>query len=228
MRILLVSATIFEIAPTLNWLEEHFQVTDGGTFENNGLGVFPLVTGVGLAATAFHVGQFLAINQPGLSINAGIAGAMDKDLRLGDVLNVVSERFGDLGVEEADGRFTDLFELGLMEKDAPPFSKNRLWNRASEQADFLPAAHGLSVNKVHGFPPSIEAIRAKYPDAQLESMEGAAFFFACLLAKVPFLEIRSISNFVEARNRERWDLPLAINNLNRTLIALLEQMIPPR
>ena len=53
-------------------------------------------------------------------------------------------------------------------------------------------------------------------------MEGAAFFYACLLAKIPFLEIRSISNYVEARNRETWNLPLAINNLNQILIEILE------
>jgi len=56
---------------------------------------------------------------------------------------------------------------------------------------------------------------------QVESMEGAAFFYACLMAEVPFLEIRSISNFVEPRNRDAWDLPLAIGNLNQVLAEIL-------
>ena len=222
MQILLVSATIFEIAPALNWLEKHFDRNGNGVFEQKSLSVFPLVTGVGMTATAFHVGQFLAKNQPDLALNAGIAGAFDKNFKLGDVLNVVTERFGDLGVEKADGRFTDLLELGLLEKNAPPFINGILRNPAAEQAAFLPAAHGLTVNKVHGSPDSIAAIQAKYPDAQVESMEGAAFFYACLLTKTPLLEIRSISNYVEARNREKWDLPLAINSLNQTLIEMLE------
>lgn len=222
MQILLVSATIFEIAPALNWLEEHFTVNEQGVFEKNNLAVFPLITGVGSAATAFHLGQFLAQNQLDLAINAGIAGAFDRNFQLGDVLNVTTERFGDLGVEEADGRFTDLFELGLLEKNTPPFIAGLLQNPAGKEATFLPPANGLTVHKVHGSPASIAAIQAKYPDAQLESMEGAAFFYACLLAKIPFLEIRSISNYVEARDREKWNLPLAINNLNRTLIAMLE------
>ena len=55
-------------------------------------------------------------------------------------------------------------------------------------------------------------------------MEGAAFFLACLLSEVPFLEIRSISNFVEPRNREAWDLPLAIDNLNVALIELIKTL----
>ena len=222
MQILLVSATIFEIAPTLNWLEEHFAVNELGVFQRKDLSVFPLITGVGSTPTAFHVGQFLAQNQPDLAINAGIAGAFDQNFQLGDVLNVTTERFGDLGVEEADRRFTDLFELGLLEKNTPPFVNGLLRNPAGEQGSFLPPANGLTVNKVHGSPASVAAVQAKYPDAQVESMEGAAFFYACLLAKIPFLEIRSISNYVEARDRDKWDIPLAINNLNRTLVAMLD------
>ena len=109
MQILLTAATPFEIAPTLKWLREKFSLKEEGVFEKNGLAVFPLITGVGSVATAFHLGQFFANNRPDLALNAGIAGAFDKKLALGDVLNVTTECFGDLGVEEADGRFTDLF-----------------------------------------------------------------------------------------------------------------------
>ncbi|MBV6440126.1 MAG: futalosine hydrolase [Haliscomenobacteraceae bacterium CHB4] len=226
MQVLLVSATIFEVAPTLNWLEEHFEINEKGVFEKGGLSVFPLVTGVGTTATAFSLGQFLSQNQADLAINAGIAGAFDRNFRLGDVLNIATERFGDLGVEEADGRFTDLFELGLLEKNDPPFINGLLRNPVAEKAAFLPLAHGLTVHKVHGSISSVTAIQAKYPDAQVESMEGAAFFHACLRSQIQFLEIRSISNYVEARNREKWNLPLAINNLNQTLIAMLETFCP--
>jgi futalosine hydrolase len=52
-------------------------------------------------------------------------------------------------------------------------------------------------------------------------MEGAAFFYACLAAKVPFVEIRSISNRMEPRNRDAWDLPLAVRNLNEVLVGIL-------
>jgi futalosine hydrolase len=77
---------------------------------------------------------------------------------------------------------------------------------------------------VHGAEASIQKIRDKYPEIQVESMEGAAFFYACLAAGVPFAEIRSISNRVEPRNRDAWDLPLAIRNLNGVLVGMLEVM----
>lgn len=226
MQILLTSATIFEIAPALNWLEEHFHPNENGVYEKNGIGVFPLVTGVGAVATAYHVGRFFATQQPQLALNAGIAGAFDRNtVQIGDVLNVVTERFGDLGVEESDGRFTDMFELGLTENNTPPFINGILQNPAAGQASFLPVAQGLTVSKVHGSASSIAAIRAKYPAVEVESMEGAAFFYACLSADVPFLEIRSVSNYVEPRNREGWNLPLAINNLNQTVISMLDAFL---
>ena len=45
-------------------------------------------------------------------------------------------------------------------------------------------------------------------------MEGAAVFKVCKEMKVPCIQIRSISNKVERRNKENWDLDLAISNLN--------------
>ncbi|MBK8564227.1 MAG: hypothetical protein IPN76_13040 [Saprospiraceae bacterium] len=81
----------------------------------------------------------------------------------------------------------------------------------------------MTVNKVHGFQPSIDAVLKQYP-SDVESMEGAAFFLACLMAGQPFLEIRSISNLVEARNREAWDLPKAIQQLNNVLIEMVGTM----
>lgn len=222
MDILLVAATPFEIAPTLRWLEQTFQTTEAGHFQRNDLTVAPLVAGIGPIATAWHLGGLLAMHSPGLALNAGIAGAFDRALPLGEVVHVTTERFGDLGVEEADGRFTDVFELGLTDPNGRPFNQGVLMNPAAGQAGFLPAVNGLTISKVHGYAPSIAAIRSKYPDAQVETMEGAAFFLACRLANVPFMEIRAVSNYVEPRNRAGWQLAPAIENLNEVLIEMLK------
>ena len=60
--------------------------------------------------------------------------------------------------------------------------------------------------------------------ADLESMEGAAFFYSCLAAGVPFTEIRSVSNFVAERDKSHWNIPLAIQNLDKTLDHLLKEL----
>ena len=52
---------------------------------------------------------------------------------------------------------------------------------------------------------------------QVESMEGAACMLACQEANVPCVQIRSISNYVEKRNKSKWDISMAIDNLNLEL-----------
>ncbi len=227
MHVLLIAATPFEIAPVISFLESTFKKTPDQHFQKNSLSVQLLITGVGAPATAWHLGRTLAVVGVDWVINAGVAGAFDRTLPPGTVVQVISERFGDLGVEEADGRFTDIFELGLINWSQPPFVNGILYNHAANETPFLPAVRGLTVNRVHGTEASIAAIRDKYPEVQVETMEGAAIFFGCLLAEVPFVEIRCISNYVEPRNRDAWELELAIEQLNTVLIEILQTIIPP-
>lgn len=206
MKVLLLSATPFEIAPILHKLEHE------GANPNVELQV--LIGGIGLNATAFALGRHLATEKPDWVLQTGIAGSFDPEYPPGSVVQVVSETFADLGVEEADGRITDLFELDLLQADNPPFRAGRLWNDEASKYPFLPAVHALSVNKVSGAAHSIAGLKKRYPHAQIETMEGAACFYACLLAEVPFTQVRGISNFVEPRNRNNWKIREAIQAVN--------------
>jgi len=227
MNILLVAATPFEIAPTISFLESEFRTVSDFVFQKSILSVQLVMTGVGAPATSWRLGRALAAGTVDWVINAGVAGAFDRSLEPGTVVQIASERFGDLGVEEADGRFTDLFELGLISLNQPPFVNGILNNPASGQAPFLPAVKGLTVNRVHGTAASIKAVLEKYPEVQIETMESAAVFYGCLLANVPFVGLRSISNYVEPRNRDAWELGLAIEQLNMVLIEMLRTITPP-
>ncbi|MBK7871496.1 MAG: futalosine hydrolase [Saprospiraceae bacterium] len=174
---------------------------------------------MGLPLTAYAMGKVLTTKRYDLAINAGIAGAFNRELPIGEVVEVMSDRFADLGVEEADGSFTDIHTLGLIDPNQAPFQNGELQN--PNPGNFLPTVKGFSVNKVHGFEPSIEAIRQRFP-ADVETMEGAAFFYACLIENQKFLAIRAISNYVESRNRDNWNIPLAIENLNKILMEIIK------
>lgn len=225
MKLLIVSATPFEIGPLQNHLEEQFNSGRANRYEFNDLEVDLLITGVGMPLTAYALSKHLQHFPYNLVVNAGVAGTFKQELSLGTVVQVVSERFGDLGVEETDGSFSSVHQMGLINANQFPFMEGNLVNAASQEFDFLPKVHGISVNKVHGNKQSIERIKKDMP-ADVESMEGAAIFYICLLENIPFVQIRSISNYVEERNKENWDLPLAINNLNEVLIELLNSLIP--
>jgi len=198
MHLTIVSATLFEIEPTRQFLIENFQSKDQLNFIKGEQTVQVLITGVGSTATAFSLGQYLSKIKTNLLINAGIAGAFSKKHKIGDVLLVERDRFGDLGVEEANGQFVDVYEL----------------------QKFLPTATSITVQKVHGSADSITKIRNKYP-VDLESMEGAAVHYAALMTGTPFFQIRSVSNLVEPRNKDNWDIGKAITELNKVVIGMI-------
>lgn len=228
MRILLVSATIFEIETTINWLRARATSEQGNCLLYNGMEVQVLCTGVGMMATAFALGQQLASGQPpNLAIQAGIGGAIDRSISLGDVVRVSTETMGDLGSEAPDGRFLSLAEIGL--PAGFPFNQREALVAPTPSAS-LPfrEVNGLTVNKVTGSAAGVAHLRKRFPEAQVESMEGAAFFYACLRAGVEPLQLRAISNYVEVRQREHWKMKEAVEALNSALQRLLGPFLKGR
>lgn len=222
MQILIASATGFEIAPLEEWLQHHTVRSNNYSYQLGSAQIDLLITGVGIPLSAYSLGKLFARQSYDICLQAGIAGAFDRSLKIGEVVQVVSESFGDLGVQEADGSFTSAIALGLIDPQQPPFTDGKLASPSdSDLPVFLKQVRGTTVNKVHGFPESINSFQA-HNDAQIESMEGACFAYACLLEQVPFLQIRAISNYVEARNRESWDIPLAISNLNQVIQDMIQ------
>ena len=138
---------------------------------------------------------------------------------------MVEDCFGDLGIEQADGSFQDLFEAQLVDENKAPFSKGKLSNTSALESDFLPTVKGISVNTVHGTTHSITDFTKQNSTAQVESMEGAAFFYVCLQEKITCLQIRSISNYVEKRDKSKWKIGLAIENLNSIAIEMIENLL---
>ena len=212
MKILLVAATAGEV----QGLREELK-----TVHN----VEVLVTGVGATATAYSLTRKLSKNRYDLVMNIGLAGSFRDEIQTGEVVNVVSETFGDLGAED-DRKFISAFELGLMKEDEFPFWNGKL---KSEYATHFPSlsklkkVKGVTVNTVHGNERSILRTVQKYqPD--VESMEGAAVFYVCQMEKIPFLQLRAISNRVEKRNRNAWNIPLPLENLRRVVLLLLNEL----
>jgi futalosine hydrolase len=223
MHILVTSATSFEITPLHDHLETHFELLEPLVFRKKELFVSLLLTGAGLPISMYAHTKALSKQRYDLVINAGIAGAIDRNLAIGDVVQVVSERFGDLGIEDKDGSFKDLFALELLQSDEPPFENGLLKNPIAD-FNFLPPVRGVTVNTIKGATTSIPTWLVQ-ANADVESMEGAACFYVCLLEKMPFLEVRAISNYVEPRNRANWNLPLSIHQLNQVLIEMVEGFI---
>lgn len=223
MNILLVAATIHEIQPLLTehgW-QEGMGFPYSTSIQKNDLDI--LVTGAGINHTAFHLGQAMSRRPYQIAIQAGIAGSFKPEYPIGSVVHVVSDQFSDFGATDHD-KFLPAHELGLL-PDIPPWLLNGILY--SEQNNPLtkqwPPVQGITVQTVHGSQPAIDAIVSRLqPD--IESMEGAAFFYACQQAGIPSIQLRAISNFVEPRNRGNWNIPLAVNELHASLQQLLKSI----
>src|SRR4051794_9216829 len=169
-----------------------------------------------MVAAAAWCTRALAIGGYDAALNLGVCGSFNPAMPPPSVVHVTSDMLAELGVEDGP-RFLSLTEIGLLEPDQFPFSGGRLLNDAPPPLaglEDLPSASGITVNTVHGADESIAAIRSRYP-ADVESMEGAAFMYACLIAGVPFAQVRAVSNRVERRNRATWDIAGAIEHLGR-------------
>jgi len=224
VRVLLVAATRPEVAPLLSTLVlpvERGRIISGMLGAHN---VDILLTGVGMVATSVWCSRILAEEHYDAALNLGICGSFNPAHPPPTVVHVTRDMFPEVGAEDGD-HFLPVTELGLLDPNAFPFTNGRIEN--SEPALFptlseLPAVSGITVNTAHGNDSSIAAVVSRCaPD--VESMEGAAFMYACRVAGIPFAQVRAVSNRVERRNRPAWDLVGAVRQLARVSRRLLEQ-----
>ena len=203
MKTLVVAATEGEVAPI-------------GPALRGRRDVDLVVTGVGMVATAAHCSRHLTQTRYDLALNLGLCGSFDSSLTPGVVVHVVMDRLSELGAEDGDA-FLPIESLKLpsdhvVENRNPPANVALAW---------LPKVTGITVNTAHGNPRAIAAVALRCRP-QVESMEGAAFMYACRLAGVPFAQVRAVSNMVERRNRAAWKIPEAVDALATAARAILQ------
>ena len=215
MRILIVVATPMEIAPVLRGFQAARGTPwlDGYTYGNRDIDV--VATGVGMVATAAWTSRALASARYDLALNFGVCGSFDPALPPGSVVHVVEDRIAELGAEDGAAFLTldelDLPGTGVFANAAPP---------ANPALVALPRASAITVNTVHGNEQSIARVVRRFAP-QVESMEGAAFMCSCLIAAVPFAQVRGVSNVVEKRNRKAWNMAEAVGSVSRAALNIL-------
>ena len=171
-----------------------------------------------MVPTAFALARHLPHNVYNLVINLGIAGSFDRKIALGSLIEITEDTFAELGAED-DTRFISIERLGFGASIFRPTSSLSHFTKKIS----LTKAKAITVNTVHGNEATI-AKTVERLNPQLESMEGAAFFYACHELKVPCVQIRAVSNYVEKRNRDNWQIGLAVKNLNNFALELIKEL----
>ena len=223
MKILIVAATSMEVkllTEELQFVREKSSTLTEYQLDNKRIDV--LITGIGTTFTTFHLTQTLIKNTYDLVLSVGIAGSLSNELKIGEVVNVISEEFADLGIEHTEG-FLTLFESGFIKEDEFPFEGGQLKASHSDGVMDFKKVKGITTNKSHGKSASIAQLHEKF-SAEVESMEGAAVFYVCSQLSIPCFQIRAISNFVEPRDPLQWNIPLALENLKKSLLHTLTNL----
>ena len=216
MYLLLTAATAAEIQPGIDFLEKN-----NFTLQPHDTEV--LITGVGAVATTYSLTHSLINHRPDLVIQAGIAGSFRQN-KAGEVVTVKQDAFGDTGVWEND-RFNNIFDLKLADDNQAPFTNRSLTNPHQKllQLSGQEQVGAITVNEITTDAKRIEWYKHNLSPA-VESMEGAAFHYVCLQENIPFIQVRSVSNYVGERDKTKWIMQAAVKNLNEKIISLLKDL----
>lgn len=216
MYILLVAATKPEIQATLQFLNEQ-------NYECNDHEIDVLISGVGAISTTYLLTYNINNMRPDYLIQAGICGSFTTDHAPGDVVFVSEETTGDLGVEE-NNDFKDVFDMNLQETATGPYTGKWLVNPYCDDWNEydLPFVKGVTINEITTQPQRIEQLKKKY-FADIETMEGAAFHYTALMERIPFMQVRAVSNYVGERDKSKWKMKEAIEELNWQLVEIFKR-----
>ena len=192
-----------------------------------------MLTGIGITSACYRTTKKIVEasaegNPYSLAINIGIAGSYDLEaFPIGSTALVEKEFFGDLGFMTASG-FHTLFDSKTLDANLFPFKDGALemlplpefFDNISKS---YKRATGITVQTITGEEKTIKRIVEKY-SPQIETMEGAGFFYVCLNEDVKFMEIRSVSNRVGEEDTSRWDTPKALDALKEALKEFFRQI----
>jgi futalosine hydrolase len=198
--------------------------------------VLVCVGGMGKVNAAHAATLMIAEFAPEALVVFGVGGAYPSSgAVVGDVALAHQEIAGDEGVLTHDG-FMDTEYIGIpLLKTASSVifttypASELLLKRALHT---LITTAGPGSVKVH-FGPFVTlstctgiSARAKELEERYhglcENMEGAAVAQVAALHKVPWLEVRGISNIVEDRNLKKWDIPRAVEAAQKAVVSILK------
>ncbi len=216
MNCLVVAATAIEIKPFLEQMGHPSWSTKMPATD-------VLISGIGLTATTYSLSGQVRIKRPDLVIQAGVGGCFDPSIPLGTVLAIKQEAIADQSVIELN-QLRTLFDLQLVPQDQYPYQKGWLLNKTDVlKKTRLKKVKGISVNEITTSRQKVRFYQETF-DPVVESMEGAALHYVCLMEKIPFIQLRSVSNYIAERNKKNWNMKESILNLNQALIKLLASL----
>jgi futalosine hydrolase len=169
--------------------------------------------GVGMAAAAAGTARLLTLADGRYTgvVNFGIGGGFGQPL--GGTVLAHRSIAADLGAESSDG-FISLDDLGFGDSTTITVDQGLLAQLRACLPEVL-VGDVLTVNTVTGTSERTAWMIERYPDAVAEGMEGYGVACAARQARIPFAELRAVSNIVGPRDRGSWQIADALKALTK-------------
>ena len=200
------------------------------------VGVLVLNTGIGKVNAAHSATAVMEKFNIRYLINMGVGGAYPfSGLATGDIAIAIKEIYGDAGVITPGG-WKGIKETGIpllqsegkkyfnefpLDKDLA--KKSLTITRNASRITQVKTGNFVTVSASTGTPGRANELEKRF-NAICENMEGAAIAHVAAIYRIPFLEIRGISNIVGMRDKRRWRLSLATKNCQKAVMEIISRI----
>jgi nucleoside phosphorylase len=234
MKLLILCSNIREAQGIIDWLQDGipFDSTLKSLFHQTPSSYYAVqklemeielvITGNTMLDVAFQLGRILQCKKFHLVLQLGLCSAYDETLQLGDLVNVINDKPGDVGVL-ADESLQDAYSSSIYHINDVPHVKGGFINFTNAYFNaFLPIRKvaAITVNTLNIDCSSI-AFRQKQFNVHIETANGLGCTYACLYQKQPFYQLRSISRILY---HAKVDEIKAIESLTTHALDLLEKI----
>lgn len=176
--------------------------------------------GFGVVAAATLTMHWLHVHQPEQVVLAGIAGSLDRSLKVGDACwfsETVCDGIGVTGTDSNEPRSAS--ELGW-DQVSPDILGRAIGDRLELVSPHDQDARLLTVCAASADSTTATKRRNRFDfDVAAEDMEGFAVAVACQVHGVALSIIRGISNQAGDRNQQRWDIDGSLRSVASELLA---------
>jgi hypothetical protein len=194
-------------------------------------------TGFGLFQTTFKVTKTLGQKKYHLALKASFCNAYNSDLNIGDIVNVIKDKPGDIGhfglnptpkemnediATVRENHFKDLYDLGLVSKESFPHFKGAFVNMNNSYMNvMMPFKKVVSVTvNQYADAANYEAKREKYK-ADVETGDGLGFVYPCMYERQPFYQLNAVERILASGE---YNSDTAREKLNDTLLDILQKL----
>lgn len=177
-------------------------------------------TGYTAFETAFNMANALNGSSYHLVLFVGLANSLNKIMKVGQALNVINDVPYKIGIEN-ESEFQDAYQLNYLDKTKAPHQRGGFINMSSSYFNvFLPfmKTASLSTNILGGNENTLNEKISRYP-IHIETLNGIAFQYACLLKRIPFYQIRVVEKNLILKTENK---ALALTNLNKELKNIID------